>query len=532
MKIAINTDTILHANRLLTSHQIRAIEQQIFSQCDSEYSVMVEAATAATKVLRMNMPMIRQIGIVVGAGNNGGDGYVMATLLQEMGLDVGIWALALPATASAKQARAAAEQAQVTIIDRQSDELFVQSLAAAQVEIWIDAIIGIGITEPVRDPVARVIEQLNDSAIPVISIDMPAGLDCDTGQAHGVAIMAKMTITVIAHKVGQLTCDGPDHCGELVLATLDVDDDLIQRGLLVAQESSECRSQSAQIERVSWLQCRRQYPIHLPKRLGNSHKGDYGHSLIIGGDTGLSGAAILASEAALRCGSGKVSCATSETTVNAILARTPEVMAHSVRTGLQLQPLLEQASVIAVGPGLGTTSWGQLLLQQVLQAEQPTVLDADALNLLSANNGFVADFRDRSVVITPHPGEAARLFNALGKPYQIGDIQANRVASAMELASMVNAVVILKGQGSVIAHPDGRTAICSDGNPGMSSAGMGDLLTGVIVALLAQGLDDWHSAVLATSIHAHAGDQAQQPGGQRGMIASDLLPWLRQLSNI
>ena len=532
MKTTINADTILHANRLLTSHQIKAVEQQIFAQSDSEYSVMVEAATAATKVLRMNMPMIRQIGIVVGAGNNGGDGYVMAALLQEMGLDVCVWAAAVPATDSAQQARMAAEQANVAIIDAQSNEEFCQSLADGQVEIWVDALLGTGVKGEVKDPLQAVIKQLNQSSIPVISIDMPSGLNSDTGQVLGEAIAAKMTITVIAHKLGQFTCDGPDYCGEVVLATLDIDEDLIQQGLAAAKETADSPVEKAPIERVSWLQCRRQYPLHLPKRAGNSHKGNFGHSLIIGGDTGMSGAAILASEAALRCGSGKVSCATQDVTVGALLARVPEVMAHGVRTGLQLQPLLQQATVLAAGPGLGSSSWGQLLLQQVLHASHPLVLDADALNLLAADNGFVPEFAQRSVVMTPHPGEAAKLLSSVGQPRQVADIQANRVASAIELATTFKAVIILKGQGTVIAHPDGRTAICSDGNPGMSSAGMGDVLTGVIVALLAQGLDDWHSAVLASCIHAHAGDQAQQPGGQRGMLASDLFPWLRQLSNI
>lgn len=525
-----NSHAILHANRLLTTTQVRAIEQQVFAHRGDEYSLMVDAATAAVKTLRMNMPMLRQIGIAVGHGNNAGDGYVMAAILKEVGLQVAVWSVALPTTPSAKTARQTAEQAGVQIIDQAGDsEQFLKSMADADVEVWLDALLGIGLSGPVKEPIARVIQQLNQLSVPVISIDIPSGLNSNTGQVYNLAVKAKLTITLLAHKLGHLCLDGPDYCGEVILAALDIDEALIQQGLEAAAEDP---SSASLVERVSWLQCRRHYPIHLPKRIGNSHKGQFGHSLLVGGQAGMSGAIMLSCEAALRCGSGMVSCATDSATIMPLLARTPEVMAHGVRTGLQLHDLLDRASVIGAGPGLGTDSWGQLLLQQILLAEHPLVLDADALNLLAADNGLSADFQQRTVIMTPHPGEAARLLSRSSSSYSVAEIQSDRVASAQKLARDYQAVVILKGQGSVIAHPDGRTAVCSDGNPGMSSAGMGDVLTGVLTALLAQGMDDWHSAILATCIHAHAGDQAQQPGGQRGLTASDLMPWLRQLSNI
>jgi NAD(P)H-hydrate epimerase len=200
-------------------------------------------------------------------------------------------------------------------------------------------------------------------------------------------------------------------------------------------------------------------------------------------------------------------------------------MAQGIGSGLELLPMLERATVIGCGPGLGTSSWSELLLQQTLLSELPCVLDADALNIL-ASPGWHLDCSERDAIITPHPGEAARLLNQT-----VADIQADRVAAALALAESFQVVAVLKGQGTVIASPEGQVAICTDGNPGMSSGGMGDVLTGVLTALLAQGLSPWQAACLGVSVHSAAADQLAADHGMRGLLASDLTPVIRELLN-
>jgi hydroxyethylthiazole kinase-like uncharacterized protein yjeF len=247
--------------------------------------------------------------------------------------------------------------------------------------------------------------------------------------------------------------------------------------------------------------------------------------LVIGGESGFGGAAMMAVEAAGRIGAGLVSCATRPEHVPALLTRRPEVMALGVNSGLELAPAIQRATVLAIGPGLGQTSWSELLLQQVLGAQQPVVLDADALNLL-ASPGWHCEFSERVAVLTPHPGEAARMLGMT-----VAEVQTDRFASARLLAQRYQAVVVLKGQGSLIADPSGRVALCTDGNPGMSCGGMGDVLTGVIAALLAQGLNAWDAACLGVCCHSAAADVAVADAGVRGLLATDLMPILRELIN-
>ncbi|NCU21510.1 NAD(P)H-hydrate dehydratase, partial [Candidatus Falkowbacteria bacterium] len=319
---------------------------------------------------------------------------------------------------------------------------------------------------------------------------------------------ADLTVTFIGVKRGLLTADGPDLCGELAFAALTQ--------LPLAAPAAG--------ERISWHSLQRSGQC-LPARRGNVHKGDFGHVLLVGGEQGFGGAVLLAAEACARSGAGLVSVATRPQHITALLTRCPTVMAHAVNSGLELQPLVMRADVLALGPGLGQGSWGELLLQQVLQAAQPLVLDADALNLL-ASPAWRCDFADRPVVLTPHPGEAARLLGST-----IAAVQADRFAAARQLAQQYQAVVVLKGQGSIVAEPDGRLAVCSDGNPGMSSAGMGDVLTGIVAALLAQGMSAGAAARYAVCLHAAAADVWAGQHGRRGMLASDLAAVVQELVN-
>ena len=352
---------------------------------------------------------------------------------------------------------------------------------------------------------------MNAHLADVLSLDLPSGLNADSGQIMGSAVEASLTVTFIGVKQGLLTSDGPDVSGEVAFASLAIDP------LIYHQEPANC-------ERISWDRLER-LGQRLSARRGNSHKGEFGHVMVVGGDHGMGGAVAMAVEAAGRCGSGLIRCATRSEHVTPILVRRPEAMVRAVESGLELQPLLEKSTVIACGPGLGQSSWSELLLQQVLHAESPMVLDADGLNLL-ASPGWKRSFAERDVIITPHPGEAARLLGT-----SIEQVQADRFTAARQLAQDYDAIVVLKGQGTLIATPEGKVALCTDGNPGMACGGMGDVLTGVIAALLAQGMSTWQAARYGVCIHSGAADLAAAANGQRGLLATDLMPYLRELMN-
>jgi NAD(P)H-hydrate epimerase len=325
-------------------------------------------------------------------------------------------------------------------------------------------------------------------------------LSADTGRILGAAVRADLTVTFIGLKLGLFTGDAADVVGELVFNDL--------------QASPESFNGVA-------ISARRLTASSLPRLTGRaptSHKGKFGHVLLIGGDRGFGGAILLSAQSALRSGAGMVSLATRSEHVPAALARLPEVMTLGTHSANQLMGLLEQASVLVVGPGLGQAAWGRSLLSAAANAPLPQVWDADALNLL-AKGGLALP---AGCVITPHPGEAARLSGI-----STAHVQADRFSVARELSKKYSAVVVLKGAGSLIASPDGRLALCDRGHPAMATAGLGDVLAGLIGALLAQGMEAFDAACLAVWLHASAGEHQGKLG--RGLAASDLIPAIRQL---
>jgi len=256
----------------------------------------------------------------------------------------------------------------------------------------------------------------------------------------------------------------------------------------------------------------------LPPRRPGAHKGDFGHVLVVGGDLGTGGSVLLSAEAALRCGAGLVSLATRPEHVGAALTRLPETMCLGVNSANQLMAVLERASVLAVGPGLGQAAWGRSLLSAVANAQVPQVWDADALNLLAVTPLALPS----GSVLTPHPGEAARLLGISTEA-----VQADRPGAARKLARKYASVCVLKGAGTLVADPSGQLALCSRGHPAMAGAGLGDVLTGVLAALLAQGMEGWAAACLGVWLHACAGERLGVQG--RGLAASDLVPVIREL---
>jgi hydroxyethylthiazole kinase-like uncharacterized protein yjeF len=432
--------------------------------------------------------------VFCGPGNNGGDGYLLASLAYGAGMAVEVIELSDASHGDAASARDTWQR--MGGITRH----WQPGASLPPADVYVDALYGTGLNRAPALLAANLIECINASTIPVLALDVPSGLNADTGHCPGVVIRADVTVSFIAAKRGLYTGRAPAKMGMLQVDTLGLPDILWQS---------------------TPPDARLLEPTHLPPRARDAHKGDCGHVLTIGGDHGTAGAIRLCGEAALRSGAGLVSIATRNENIFALNSARPELMAHGVHGPQELQPLMDRADVLAVGPGLGQGAWGHALWLTTLDSDKPMVLDADGLNLLAREpHRFSVP-----AVLTPHPGEAARL---LGK--SIDEVQFDRFASARALSHKYNAVVVLKGSGSLIAHPDGRLDVCTWGNPGMASGGMGDLLTGVIAALLGQGCSAWDAARMGVGLHARAADIAARHG-ERGLLATDLLEPLRLLGN-
>ncbi len=480
---------------LYTVAQVRVIECEALTTLEiTGFELMRRAVTAALASLHRHWPQARRIAIHCGPGNNGGDGFLLGVLARESGLQVEMVALAESAHGDAALARSAWEQVagRVPMWDAADD--------LPDADVHVDALYGIGLNRAPEPRVAQLIERINASRTPVLALDVPSGLDADTGHCPGVAVQADVTVTFVTHKRGLHTGRAADCTGVLELATLGVPDTLPACALVDAR--TLCAG-------------------GLPPRARYANKGDNGHVLVVGGAAGMSGAAYLTGVGALRSGAGLVSVATHPAHAAMLNITRPELMVHAVHDAQTLPPLLERASVVALGPGLGREAWGRVLWQGVLASRKPLVLDADGLNLLAEEPRQFST----PTVLTPHPGEAARLLGVSAT-----EVEANRFAAARELARRYAAVVVLKGAGSLVAQANGRLDVCLWGNPGMASGGMGDLLAGVIAALLAQGCTAWQAACLGVSVHARAGDLAAQ-SGERGLLATDLLQPLRTLVN-
>jgi hydroxyethylthiazole kinase-like uncharacterized protein yjeF len=480
---------------LHTVEQLRVLESAALVALGiSGQELMGRAATAALNSLRRHWPQIRNICIHCGPGNNGGDGFLLAVLAREAGLQVQVVTLTEHSNGEAAVARKRWQDAGGLMHVWQADSELPDA------ELHVDALYGISLNRAPEAAAESLIRQINHSGYPVLALDVPTGLNANTGDCPGVTIRADVTVTFIADKRGLHTGRAADHVGLLELSTLGVPDHLLA-----------ATPGDAHLLAVDTLGSRSRY----------ANKGSNGHVLVVGGDHGTAGAARLAAEAALRIGAGLVSVATRSENVFALNAARPELMPQGVDGPQTLEPMIDRASVLAVGPGLGQAAWGHALWLTALDAHKPLVLDADGLNLLAIERRQFA----APTVLTPHPGEAARLLGT-----SIPDVESDRFAAVRELARHYQAIVVLKGSGSLIAAPDGRLDVCPWGNPGMASGGMGDLLTGVIAGLLAQGCDAWQAACLGVGLHARAGDRAARQG-ERGLLASDLLLPLRRLTN-
>lgn len=479
--------------------QIRELEKLAIDNGIEEYKLMLAAGKAAFNRLITQWPEARRIIVCCGKGNNGGDGLVVARLAHEFGLEVTVALLADPSDLKHAAAKAAQACGKAGLALNPFDE---SKLMTA--EVIVDALLGSGLKGSVSEPYRGVIAAINAATAPVLAIDVPSGIDVDTGALHEYAVKADLTVTFIALKQGLFTNKGPAYSGEIDCDTIGVPAALYKRVEPTA-------------ELLDWDRVR----MMLPKRAKDTHKGSYGHVLVVGGDYGMGGAVRLAAEAAARVGAGLVSVATRPEHVPIVSGSRPELMCHQVAEATDLEPLLERANVIVIGPGLGKSNWAKSLLDKLLQSKLPKLLDADSLNLLSES-----PIQSEDWILTPHPGEASRLLNISCR-----EVQANRFKAITELYQKYHGVIILKGAGTLIKSKEPLLRVCPAGNPGMASGGMGDVLSGVIGGLLAQGLKLKVAAEVGVFVHSAAADRAAEEGGERGLLATDLLSHLRSLVN-
>ena len=486
---------------LYSAESVRALDQLVIGQQQIPGLVLMKrAGRAAFDAMRRRWQGVQALQVFCGGGNNGGDGYVIAGLAAQRQIPVTVFMGVAEdkLKGDALEAYRFAVQEGVTLVAELADLPPVDKST-----VLVDALLGTGFSGALRDPVKSAVAHINEAPAPVVAVDIPSGLNADTGTAED-AVRADLTVTFIGRKTGLYLGNGPALTGEVIFADLGA-------------RAEVCRQVAPQLQRYAGGSLER-----LPPRTADSYKNHFGHVMVVGGDHGFGGAALMASEAAARTGAGLVSLASRPEHVAAALTRVPEVMAHPVVSGQELEPLLEMPSVIAVGPGLGRSPWSEQLLARAGRASVPLVLDADALNIL-AGGRVLAGIRREDWVLTPHVGEAARLLNI-----STAEVMNDRVAAATAIQQKFSGVVILKGAGTLIAHAGGVDLINS-GNPGMASGGMGDLLTGVIAALIGQGMSLPAAARLAVWLHGQAGDLAADEGGQRGLLATDLLPHIRRL---
>ncbi len=483
---------------LWRAQQVRDNEQKAAASLAIDmYSLMDKAGHLAFDTLREKWPEAKRILVLCGKGNNGGDGYVLAALAKDAGLDVQLCQL----TDESELTGDAAVARNAWLVEQGVS----QHVAAANfnADVIVDAILGTGLSGDIRSDYLDVINKINQSNSAVLSIDIPSGLNADTGAIMGEAVKADVTVTFVALKQGMFTGLAAQCCGEIIFDDLGIGEAFEEQG-------------SANIRRT----CYGLRKSLLSTRCRVSHKGHYGKIIVAGGNKGMPGSIRLAGEACLRTGAALVKVVSRPENTLAIMSGRPELMLCGFEgEDWQLNETMDWASTVIVGPGLGQDEWAKTLLTRCLDNELPKVVDADGLNLLVE----MPTWKD-NWILTPHPGEAAHLLGC-----SITEVVNDRYTAVRNLQQRFGGVVVLKGAGTLICDGE-QTLVANVGNPGMASGGMGDVLSGIIAGLLAQGLSLLDAAALGVCIHGDAADMAVSEG-ERGLLASDLFPYVRRLVN-
>ncbi|MGI1679153.1 MAG: NAD(P)H-hydrate dehydratase [Cellvibrionaceae bacterium] len=514
-------------DQLFTVNQARELDRIAIEEFNIPgISLMKRAGACVFDALLQRWPDVartadQHITVFCGAGNNAGDGYIVAGLAAQKKISVSIVFLSDPKKLSGDAHRAFcfARDANVPMFTFDEKRDISQG-------VIVDALFGIGLSRIVEGSYLAAIQKINNSGIAIIAVDVPSGLSADTGAVLGDCVNADVTATFIGRKRGLYTGDAPAKVGEIVF------DALIDEPIYQAVIEKVLASQTVLIEKIDFNEA----VLRLSPRQKNAHKGNYGHTLVVGGDNGMGGAVLMAAEAAARTGSGLVSVATRPDHVVPLLTRRPEIMVSAVESSDDMLPLLSKASVIVIGPGLGQSEWSKQLLKMSMMSGLPMVIDADGLNLIAELSKKENVYSDQWV-LTPHPGEAARLLSTV-----VADIEIDRFKAITLLQEKYGGVVVLKGAGSLIAssvefntESMSGTApsinVNETGNPGMATGGMGDVLSGVIGGLIAQKMSLKDAVELGVSLHGAAADKAVQVNGERGLLATDLFSHLRRLVN-
>jgi hydroxyethylthiazole kinase-like uncharacterized protein yjeF len=488
----------MHASLILFSHELRQIEQ--LARDSGVADLMERAGLAAAELARELLDGKTSVLVIAGPGNNGGDALVVARHLKS-------WWFKVSVVFAGEAAKLPTDAANALRAWRESGgELLDAIPAKVKWDLVIDGLFGIGLARELSGHHLELVREINRMNLPVLALDVPSGLDADAGQTFRAAVRASHTLTFIALKPGLLTAYGPDYCGEIHLDALGIDPTALFRP-------------------TGWLLEKSEVAAALKPRPRNSHKGMLGSVGILGGAASMCGAALLAGRAALKLGAGRVYVALLADAATAVDMGQPELMLCSPEKLFHLDHL----SCLAIGPGLGQSPQAVQWLRQALEAELPLVLDADALNLLCLHDDLqeLAKSRKGGTILTPHPAEAARLLSSTTH-----DIQQERVHTATRIAQRLNCLVALKGVGSICATPKGEWFVNPTGNPGMSSAGMGDVLTGMIAALIAQRMTPQSALLLAVYLHGAAADDLVEQGiGPIGLTATEVADAARMLLN-
>jgi ADP-dependent NAD(P)H-hydrate dehydratase / NAD(P)H-hydrate epimerase len=485
--------------QLYTAAQVRELDNIAITENKIPgYTLMTRAAKAAFDLIQEHHPRDKNIAVVCGVGNNAGDGFALAALAHKANKNVIIFLICNPNKLNGDALKAYTDlvKSEATIIQYTNQKLYTFDLI-------VDAVFGSGLSRNITNPFRKAVLAINSAQKPVLSLDLPSGIHADTGEIMGCAVIATASISFIGLKRGMFTNNGPEYSGRIFFNDLQVPS-TIYEGL------------NNETERLNIAQLLEK----LPPRAKNTHKNSYGHTLIVGGNTGMLGAAQLCATACLRSGSGLVSLATKSKHAPLINKWLPEVMSWGIDKSTQITEQIGKATVVAIGPGLGQDVWAKRLFKASIKTKLPLIVDADALNLLAQN-----PIKKENMILTPHPGEAARLLGS-----STTAIQKDRFSAIRKLAMTYQATVILKGSGSLVCGPKSNIYLCDLGNPGMASGGMGDALTGIVAALVAQGLSTLDAATLGVCLHAKAADLATTKG-ERGLVATDLFVYLRNLIN-
>lgn len=502
---------------LVTAEEMREMDRMTIEEFGIPGRVLMEnAGRGATRMLMEEFGNLagKKIGVMAGRGNNGGDGHVIARYLSEYGFDVGVWLLG-----TADQVRGDAKAnldllpgLDIPLVEMPDEAAFESDRAAlAEIDLWVDAVLGTGLKSDVRGYFGTIIDFINEQKKPVFAVDIPSGLDSDTGMPHGKCVRAAATATFAYAKTGHLQYPGAEYTGKLRVIDIGIPERIANR-----------------IGPKQWLMTPESVRTEFSPRPPAAHKGNNGHLLVLAGSPGKTGAAAMAALSALRTGTGLVTLGVPaalnpvlETLVlEGMTVPLPDDCSGFLRESAfeTIMGLLSDKKCLALGPGIGTPDETRKLVHRVLKAcRVPVVIDADGLNCLAGDTELLK-ISDIPIVLTPHPGEMARLAGMTTR-----EIQQDRIGCARNFATEHNVHLVLKGAGTVIAHPNGDVFVNPTGNPGMASGGMGDVLTGMVAGLIAQGYPVDTAARMGVFLHGAAADELAEKSGPFGYLAGEIM---------